>query len=189
MMPEEEKQDEPLFRKDISSKIQINNVDAIISDDDIQEKEHSGEEKDQGDHPFLAALDMAVETSEEFIRKEGLPAPNTKIYTGFSRPFLNKAMWHYLPEGDLPDDPKVALALGAGGLALAYLPTLLALNERRKNQEREEKKEKSQKENPLAEAKKEPEIESYNYPEPEGRAPPALPEWSRKLENRNPAGL
>lgn len=107
----------------------------------------SGPAEEKGDHPVVTILDMAVKQSGEFLRKQNLPPANTAVYESFSKPFLNEACWHYLPDGGLPDDPRVALALGVGGLALAFAPTLVALYERKEEEKkREEQEEKRKKE-------------------------------------------
>lgn len=105
----------------------------------------SGPAEEKGDHPVVTVLDMAVKQSGEFLRKQNLPPANTAVYESFSKPFLNEACWHYLPDGGLPDDPRVALALGVGGLALAFAPTLVALYERKEEEKKREEQEKKRK--------------------------------------------
>lgn len=105
----------------------------------------SGPAEEKGDHPVVTILDMAVKQSGEFLRKQNLPPANTAVYESFSKPFLNEACWHYLPDGGLPDDPRVALALGVGGLALAFAPTLIALYERKEEEKKKEEEEKKRK--------------------------------------------
>ena len=97
--------------------------------------------KDRGDHPFVTVLDMAVSTGADACVKEGYPAPNQTVYRNFSRPFLNTTMWHYFPDGNVPDDPRIALALGAAGLGLAFAPVLMEVYRRRKEEENKEPEE------------------------------------------------
>ena len=93
--------------------------DIII--DDTERPDRGGPEaaggpaKPQGDHPVVTVLDMAVKQSGEFLRKQNLPPANMAVYESFSKPFLNEACWHYLPDGGLPDDPRFALVLGVAG--------------------------------------------------------------------------
>jgi len=135
-------------------------LDFLIDDDpgDLQ-GDHLGEGgsaslEDRGDHPAVAILDMAVKQSGEYLRSQHLPPANNAVYEHFSKPFLNDALWHYLPDGSLPDDPRLALALGVGGLGLAFAPTLIALyhrreeeEKRRAEQEKKKRKQREQKEN------------------------------------------
>lgn len=86
----------------------------------------------------MTLLDIAFETGAEYLKKEGYPAPMDGVYKNFSRPFLNKAAWCYLPDQQLPEDPKVALLLGEGGLVLAFSLVLIEMYMRRKAEEREE---------------------------------------------------
>lgn len=136
---------EDLNRKDITA-------DIILSDADIGGEDRPAGEPaaaDRGDHPVVTILDMAVNTGSDYCRSEGLPAPNTAVYQNFSRPFMNQAMWHYLPDGNIPDDPRIALAVGVGGLVLAFAPTLMELQRRRseenEGEEQEEYEEKPEK--------------------------------------------
>lgn len=125
----------------------------ILIDDTEERPDRGGPEvaggpaKPQGDHPVVTVLDMAVKQSGEFLRSQNLPPANTAVYESFSKPFLNEACWHYLPDGGLPDDPRFALALGVGGLALAFAPTLLALYQKQEEEKKRELEEKKQKRN------------------------------------------
>jgi len=116
--------------------------------DDTERPDRGGSEvaggpaKPQGDHPVVTILDMAVRQSGEMLKKQSLPPANNDVYTNFSRPFLNEAAWHYLPDGALPDDPRFALALGVGGLALAFAPTLIAVYQKQEEEKRRELEEK-----------------------------------------------
>ncbi len=114
--------------------------------------------EDLGDHPCLAILDMAVKQSGVYLAKQGLPPANNAVYESFSKPFLNEACWHYLPDGSLPDDPRFALVLGVAGLGLAFAPTLIALYERKEAEEKrqveEEKRRKERRREEAAEEEK-----------------------------------
>ncbi len=151
--------------------------------------------EDRGDHPAIAILDMAVKQSGEYLRKEGLPAANNAVYEHFSKPFLNTALWHYLPDGSIPDDPRVALALGVGGLGLAFLPTLLALNQKKAEEEKKEKraKEKKREEREEGEEEKEKGRVFHNVITGEeiGRASPspAGPDWLSRMGENAGAGM
>ena len=98
------------------------------------------EEKD--DHPVVTILDMAMKHSGGYLEKQHLPPPNVDVYKDFSKPFLNEAAWHYMPDGGLPDDPRIALVIGVGGLALAFAPTMIALYERQEEEKKKEEQEK-----------------------------------------------
>ena len=121
---EEKKDDaiEELLSKDVTPDLEIKEV----------EEEKEKPEIPSEDHPGVVVLDMAIEQSVEFCRKNSLPPPNTKIYEDFSRPFLNKAFWYYFPDGELPDNPKIALLLGVSGIGIAYLPTIMAYYDRKR---------------------------------------------------------
>lgn len=53
---------------------------------------------------------------------QGLPAPAGFIWENFSRPLLNKALFHYMPENLTPQSPALCLSLGIGGLVAAHIP-------------------------------------------------------------------
>lgn len=135
----------------------------------------------KGDHPAISILDMAVRQSGVYLQKQGLPPANNDVYENFSKPFLNTACWHYLPDGDLPDDPRIALALGVAGLGLAFLPTALAVYQRKEEEERriaeeverrrKRRREKEEENSGREEGEKE-EIETFG---------PA-PDWMERLE-------
>ena len=113
----------------------------------------------KGDHPCLVILDMAVKQSAVYLKKQGLPPANNDVYENFSKPFLNEAAWHYLPDGSLPDDPRFALALGVGGLALAFAPTLLALYQKQEEEKKREEQEKKRRKERREEEEREEEEE------------------------------
>lgn len=124
----------------------------ILIDDTEERPDRGGPEaaaggpaKPQGDHPVVTVLDMAMKHSGGYLQKQNLPPPNVDVYKDFSKPFLNEAAWHYLPDGTLPDDPRLALALGVGGLALAFAPTLLALYQKQEEEKKREEQEKKRK--------------------------------------------
>jgi len=125
---------------------------------------------------------MAVKQSGGYLEKQHLPPPNTDVYEDFSKPFLNTACWHYLPDGGLPDDPRVALALGVGGLALAFAPTLIALYERKEEEKkREEQEKKRKKTRSEEETGEEEEKQETRNPVPGPVAAP--PDWMTRLES------
>jgi len=139
--------------------------------------------EERGDHPAIAILDMAVKQSGEYLRKEGLPPANNAVYEHFSKPFLNTALWHYPPDGSIPDDPRVALALGVGGLALAFTPTLLALNQKRTEEEKKEKAKKRREEREEGE-------ETARSPPPVVEEKTAAgPDWLARLGENAGSGL
>src|SRR5208337_4781795 len=54
---------------------------------------------EQGDHPGIALLDIAIDESVRYCEKEHFPPPNLSLWQNFSRGFLNKSLWHYFPTG------------------------------------------------------------------------------------------
>jgi len=161
MMENKEVEEKALDKKDITYDILI---DDVLEDD--RERPAGGPAsagpaaagEDQGDHPVLTILDMAVKQSGVYLSKQGLPPANNAVYESFSKPFLNEACWHYLPDGSLPDDPRFALVLGVAGLGLAFAPTLIALYERKEAEEKrqveEEKRRKERRREEAAEEEK-----------------------------------
>lgn len=159
----------------------------ILIDDTEERPDRGGPAEPKGDHPVVTVLDMAVKQSGEFLRKQNLPPANTAVYESFSKPFLNEACWHYLPDGGLPDDPRVALALGVGGLALAFAPTLIALYHKREEEKKREEQEKKRKKERREEENGEGEEEEKRVTrrEAEEEEPPAavpVPDWMTRLE-------
>ena len=137
----EENENEIVESKDITEEVAI------------EEKKEEEEVEEKGDHPAITLLDFAINQVSEYCKKNNIPEPNKAVYEGFSRPFLNKAFWHYLPSGDLPDDPRLMLFLGIAGLGCACLPTVMAFwrkpkKEEKKEEKTEEKKEEKAEEDP-----------------------------------------
>lgn len=150
---------------------------------------------EKGDHPALTILDMAVNQSGVYLRKQGLPAANNDIYESFSKPFLNTAAWHYLPEGNLPDDPRIALALGVAGLGLAFAPTLIAVYHQKKEEEEkrriaeERKRRRKREEDDDGEMEEKPE---RRIPVPRSevsKEPVPEPPWMERLEGGALTGI
>lgn len=96
---------------------------------------------EQGDHPGIALLDIAIEESVRYCEKEHFPPPNLSLWQNFSRGFLNKSLWHYFPTGAEPDSPAICALIGIAGLAVCYTPVIIAFYEA-KQKEGNEKKEK-----------------------------------------------
>ncbi|MDD4484256.1 MAG: hypothetical protein PHD55_07820 [Methanoregula sp.] len=145
------------------------------------------EEKD--DHPVVTVLDMAMKHSGGYLEKQHLPPPNTDIYKDFSKPFLNEACWHYLPDGGLPDDPRVALALGVGGLALAFAPTLIALYERKEEEKKREEQEKKRRKQRREEPEGGDGEEERREPDPIPGPVAEPPDWMTRLESGMLGGM
>jgi len=123
----------------------------------IEEKKEEEEVEEKGDHPAITLLDLAINQVSEYCKKNNLPEPNKGVYESFSRPFLNRAFWHYLPSGDLPDDPRLMLLLGVAGLGFACLPTVMAFWKKEKLK-KEEKKEEKTEEKKEEKAEEDPEV-------------------------------
>ncbi len=135
----------------------------------------------KGDHPLITVLGMAVKHSGGYLQKQNLPPPNTDVYEDFSKPFLNEALWYYLPDGGSLDDPKVALVVGVAGLGLAFTPTLIALYERKEEEKKREEQEKKRKRNRRTEENGEGEEEEKQEREEPPATPP--PDWMTRLES------
>ncbi|WP_290595839.1 MULTISPECIES: hypothetical protein [unclassified Archaeoglobus] len=161
------------------------------------EAEEAGEEKPEKipeeDHPAIALLDLAVKQSVEFCKSQGLPEPNMAIYENFSRPFLNKAFWHYLPEGDLPDDPKLALLLGIAGLGFAYIPTIMAFWKKQKEEAevKAEKQDRKPKPKPVQEKEelREKAREAEKEKQEQMKQNEELPPIAKRLQYESFAGI
>lgn len=146
----------------------------------------SGPAEEKGDHPAIAILDMAIKQSAVFLKEQGLPPANNAVYESFSKPFLNEALWHYLPEGTLPDDPRFALVMGVAGLGLAFSPTLIALYHKREEEEKKEKEmEKRRREEPEGGDGEEERREPDPIPGPVAEPP----DWMTRLESGMLGGM
>lgn len=99
------------------------------------------------DHAGIALLDIAIAESVKYCEKEGYPAPNTALWDGFSRGFLNKALWHYFPSGTAPESPAVCALIGVAGLAVCYTPVILAFYEKKQKEAEAEKRKQIDKHN------------------------------------------
>ena len=187
-MKSEEKEagDLPENNKDITADL----LDFDISDDDDQigSPEGSPEGEEKGDHPAIALLDMAISTGADYCKKERLPPPNESLYEGFSRPFLNSALWHYLPDGSVPDDPRLGLLAGVAGLALACAPTAIAVYQR--EEEKKKQKEKKRKDPEEEGAGRESERPADRPgPAPVDPHPGPAPSWAARLDDMMVPGL
>lgn len=177
----------------------------ILIDDLLEEDEGRGRggpvdppaasaAESKGDHPAISILDMAVRQSGVYLQKQGLPPANNDVYENFSKPFLNEAAWHYLPEGNLPDDPRIALALGVAGLGLAFLPTALAVYQKKEEEEKrriaeERKRRRKREENDEGEMEEKPE---RRIPVPRSevsKEPVPEPPWMERLEGGALSGM
>jgi len=170
--------------------------DVLIGDEDERSPGSGpggsgGPAEDRGDHPVIYILDMAVKQGGEYLKGEGLPPPNNAVYENFSKPFLNDALWHYLPDGGVPDDPRIALVLGVAGLGLAFAPTMIALWHRRQEEERKEQerqnqqrreREAKQNQNEQA-AQTEEDTQDHEEREQERQSPSDYPNWLTRIES------
>ena len=166
----------------------------IILNDDTERPDRGGPEaaggpaEEKGDHPAIAILDMAIKQSEGFLKEQGLPPANNAVYESFSKPFLNEALWHYRPEGTLPDDPRFALVMGVAGLGLAFSPTLIALYQKKEEEEKREKeKEKRRKQRREEQENGDGAEERREDPIPGPVAEP--PDWMTRLESGMLGGM
>lgn len=147
--------------------------DIILAD---EKREAALETVPKADHAVVTLLDIAFDTGTDYLKKEGYPAPMDGVYKHFSRPFLNKAAWCYLPDQQLPEDPRVALLLGVGGLVLAFSPALIEVYKRRKAEEKEGSEEKKE------EAPKEVKPELITAKEGLEAPLPEAPPWMKRIE-------
>lgn len=187
---EVEEDSPPLDRKDITYDILIDDVldDERPAAGGPASAGPAAAGEDLGDHPVLVILDMAVRQSGTYLDKQGLPAPNNAVYESFSKPFLNEAAWHYLPDGSLPDDPRFALVLGVAGLGLAFAPTLIALYERKEREEEEKRREKRRKQKRREEEDEAEEEEKRKPDTPPGPVADP-PDWLERLEGGALSGI
>ena len=162
--------------------------DVILDDTDERPgRDAPGASSDEpkGDHPCLVILDMAFKQSGVYLKKQGLPPANNDVYENFSKPFLNEAAWHYLPDGSLPDDPRFALVVGVAGLGLAFAPTLIALYERKETEEKRRKEEEKRRREVAADEEKTEEKKPDVPPGPVA----APPDWMTRLESGALSGM
>jgi len=109
--------EEKIDKKDVT-------LDFLIDDagEDRRDDPAGPPVEEKGDHPAITILDMAVKQSGEYLRKEGLPPANNAVYEHFSKPFLNTALWHYLPDGSILTIPASPwLSASAGWLSRSLL--------------------------------------------------------------------
>lgn len=153
-----------------------------------------GPAEEKGDHPVLTILDMGIKQSGDYLKKQNLPPANNDVYENFSKPFLNEAAWHYLPDGSLPDDPRFALVLGVAGLGLAFAPTLIAVYQKKEEEEKrriaeERKRRRKREENDEGEMEEKPE---RRIPVPRSEvSKESVPEppWMERLEGGALTGI
>jgi hypothetical protein len=140
----------PDLDKDITAAVIVE-----ASGDDYEEEEEAGGfEEEEEDHPAIALIDIAIGESVRACKKEGLPEPNLTLWKSFSRGLMNKALWHYAPDGDLPDSPALCLVLAVGGLSVCYVPVIMALYERSQSGENQTKQDKTDQSKGQTETKK-----------------------------------
>lgn len=186
-----EVEEKTLDKKDITYDILI---DDLLEEGGGPAELPAASAAEKGNHPVVTVLDMAVKQSGEFLRKQNLPPANTAVYESFSKPFLNEAAWYYLPEGNLPDDPRIALALGVAGLGLAFAPTLIAVYQKKEEEEKrriaeERKKRRKREENDEGEMEEKPE---RRIPVPRSevsKEPVPEPPWMERLEGGALSGM
>lgn len=98
-----------------------------------------GQIPDDIEHSLLWLLDAGMEQSKSFCVSQNLPAPNTVIWENFSRPLLNKALLHYMPDSLTPESPAACLALGIIGIAAAHIPPYIAYKKGQNNPSQQQK--------------------------------------------------
>lgn len=162
------------LEKDITADIVVGSVENADTDGvDIRDIEDSA--IPQEDHPALALLDIAVSESVNYCKVERLPPPNLALWEKFSRSMLNRSLWHYFPDGDLPDSPAVCMLLGVGGLAICYVPVALAVYRREAEKGERGKADKAEKKERIRPAEK--------AEEPRGDVAKVAPGLAEKLKN------
>ncbi len=143
---EEKKEDaiEELLAKDVTP-------DLEIRAEAEEEKEEEIKEKKKEPHGLTELLNMAINYTDEHARKlraKGIEVPevNMPLWENFGKPLLNQAFWHYFPDTDGLDDPRLALLAGGAVTTMAVAPTLLGIvryyraeNEKRKKRTIEKK--------------------------------------------------
>jgi len=128
-----------------------------------------GEEK--GDHPGIALLDIAIEESVRYCEREHMPPPNLALWQNFSRGFLNKSLWHYFPSGVEPESPAICALIGVAGLAVCYVPVIIAFYQKKKDEQAVEERKR---------------IEAHNQKVAERRAKGEVPNTGEPMIPKTP---
>ncbi len=110
--------------KDISDELTINAEGEPGEGPFMEAGPHNAQLGGQ-DHPGLALIDMAIDQSVIYCKKHAIPEPNLTLWEDFSRPLMNKSLWHYVPTGADPESPALCLALGLSGIGAAYIPVIM----------------------------------------------------------------
>jgi len=136
--------------------------DLIIQDEPEEQPQQEQQKQEKQipdkDHPIAEIIGEFIDYTNKHVqklRKEGydIPEINKNIYDDFLKGFLNKALWHYLPDtGESLEDPKLCAVIGAGGLALITAPTLIGIwnyyNKRKPKQSKQPNQQSQQSEKP-----------------------------------------
>jgi len=137
--------------KDITAEIEIKpqNANAEGKPEAPAPQEAGGAEViPESDHALTEFIEMGIQYTDEHaknLRSRGIEVPevNKPLWEKFAKPFLNRAFWHYFPESDGLEDPRLALLAGGALTAMAVAPSLVGIiNYYRAENEREKRRSK-----------------------------------------------
>jgi hypothetical protein len=142
--------------KDITAEIEIkpqNVQGAEVKPEAPAPQEGAGEVEviPDSDHALTEFIEMGIQYTDEHarnLRSRGIEVPevNKPLWEKFAKPFLNRAFWHYFPESDGLEDPRLALLAGGALTAMAVAPSLVGIiNYYRAENERQKKRSKDAK--------------------------------------------
>ena len=119
--------------KDITAEVEIKSQNAEAKPEAPTEEETKEvEEISSSPHPLTEFLNMAINYTDEHaskLRFRGIDVPevNKPLWENFGKPLLNRAFWHYFPESDGMDDPRMALIVGGAMTVMAVAPSLIGI--------------------------------------------------------------
>ena len=121
--------------KDITAEVEIKSQNAEAKPEaPISPEEGTGETEviPDSDHALTEFLNMAINYTDEHakqLKQRGIEVPevNKPLWENFGKPLLNRAFWHYFPESDGMDDPRMALIVGGAMTVMAVAPSLIGI--------------------------------------------------------------
>lgn len=137
---------EPLRKKNITGILLGNpdddefDFDTPAGERDLEAENAPDEPEDlSGDNALVNVLDLFISTSPMVLNKYDLPSPDLTIWREWARPNLNTAMNHYFPagSGSSVSTPLMAAFIGIAALGLTFLPIILRLVDKKKQEEKE----------------------------------------------------
>ena len=130
---------------DIFTKPAAKNIDTIseTNPDNAREEKTScaaGEPNTETTHPVTQIADFAVNFAVPLCEHNGITPPQKDTYEAFTRQALNEAAWAYLPDvdGDGESPKWLLLIIALAGMFLVFLPTVLDLIAKHKEEQNAE---------------------------------------------------